>query len=619
MAKKIRSEFEVIDKATKKLTQIGRKFNGVQESVNKFAGAATKLFVGGAIISGAVNGIRRMIDESIAYGAEVVDMAAKTGATVEEVQLLGFMAKQVGGDMSNMTKFFKALGRAADEASVGVAEYKDEFDRLGVSVRRDDGTMKGLTDLFFESANAIGKLEGSVERAAAASNLFGRSGQEVLAMLAESGGDLQKFADRFEQIGGAISAIDLQKMKDASDTMTDWETVTKRMGVELTSTFMPTITAVVSKMAELAGLMRGGIVADIMQKEKEIAQIEAKLGRGGRSRSGANEKILETRLKRLREGLQMSKEIREEMEAEAAAGAEASSSAAARVEAEKAAAAAAEKRRKKIADEARKQVNQDFSGQRNLEWQMVAPSDAQIDIEIAQTDKRNEALRSINNKYYEQLFVDGSDWAQREIEESARRNEKIEDDQKRHLHQMNWLREQEVFAAQNAALAMIGVGIALARANADSARNAANVAAGLGMIQAGLSAAFAIRNVWAAPGGTPTAKAFESIAIAAQAFSSVIGYVSTIKNQKFQQGGIPGGPALVGENGPEMFFPDRRGRVASNSEVRQSVGSSQGIRIDSIVLQRPATQADVDTIVEGLVAAQRQGRLDQFRDRQAGV
>lgn len=93
-----------------------------------------------------------------------VDVLAKTsrniGSAIEDVDAFRRVVQQSGGDqaaaVSSLTAVYQSMGRAVMDATSGQATA---FNRLGVSVRNADGSMRGTTDVVRDMASALQTVE----------------------------------------------------------------------------------------------------------------------------------------------------------------------------------------------------------------------------------------------------------------------------------------------------------------------------------------------------------------------------------------------------------------------------------------------------------------------------
>lgn len=121
------------------------------------------------------------------------EAAAKLGVTNAEFQRLDVLAKQNATSVEALGTAFRTLGKqASDPTKDSAAAFKE----LGVQTKDSAGQLKSRQDLFFETAGALADVSSETQRAALAQQLLGRSGTEMLPMLAagRAGLDAQREA-----------------------------------------------------------------------------------------------------------------------------------------------------------------------------------------------------------------------------------------------------------------------------------------------------------------------------------------------------------------------------------------------------------------------------------------
>ena len=119
---------------------------------------------------------------------------SKRDSRSKELEILQFAASQagVGTDQLNaaVQKFSINIGKASD----GTKLQADAFKALNIEIKDQDGTLKDSSALFVEVAESISKIEEPADKARIASDLFGRTGVELLALLNTGAIGLGEFA-----------------------------------------------------------------------------------------------------------------------------------------------------------------------------------------------------------------------------------------------------------------------------------------------------------------------------------------------------------------------------------------------------------------------------------------
>lgn len=144
------------------------------------------------------------------------EAAAKLGVTTDEFQRLDVLAKQNATSVEALGTAFRNLGRVAGDPTKDSAAA---FGALGVSTKDSNGALKSRQDLFFETAGALADVGNETKRAQLATQLFGRSGTELLPMLANGRAGLEAQRAELEKLA-IISGANIEAADDFGDR---WE------------------------------------------------------------------------------------------------------------------------------------------------------------------------------------------------------------------------------------------------------------------------------------------------------------------------------------------------------------------------------------------------------------
>jgi hypothetical protein len=180
------------------LAEIKGQFKSFGQSVSSSFGAA---FAGTFAIGSLVAGLKSIVD----YSARIQDLSTRFGVSTDAIQHFGNVAERNGSSLEALTMGFNKLEKARSEVlQKGDKGMSAAFERLGISI-------KDLQSLHPEEL--MMKLGASSLDAADTVKILGKNALELRPTLAG-------IADGTVEMGDAISAIDIQKLKDAD---TEWK------------------------------------------------------------------------------------------------------------------------------------------------------------------------------------------------------------------------------------------------------------------------------------------------------------------------------------------------------------------------------------------------------------
>lgn len=188
------------------------QFEKAEHSIEKLAGGFAALGVGAELVHKYWEGL----EESIKRGAAFGDLSAKTGIAVDTLQGLQHAAEQSGTTLEAAATGLKFLAKNAYEASQGSTELQTAFRQAGLSIKDASGRLKPADVLMAEFGDKLREMPDHAKRTALAMTLMGRSGAELLPMLAGSEETLTELIEDSKYLG-QLSEEEVHQRKRAED------------------------------------------------------------------------------------------------------------------------------------------------------------------------------------------------------------------------------------------------------------------------------------------------------------------------------------------------------------------------------------------------------------------
>jgi len=185
---------------------------GIQ-SIVKWAKVAA-VAVAGIAAGRAVWGLAKDVAEA---GDRLDKMSKRTGIAADTLQKLGHVAALGGASLSDIEMSIKRLQAASSDASFGLKTYTREFDRLGISIKDEQGNFKDTTQLLLEVADGMKNLDSDTERTAVAVKLLGRSGTTLIPTLKQGSEAIREQMEEVEALGGLMGQDMVQASADFID------------------------------------------------------------------------------------------------------------------------------------------------------------------------------------------------------------------------------------------------------------------------------------------------------------------------------------------------------------------------------------------------------------------
>ena len=178
-AAEVRQATSALNKATRQTQRAAQR--GRRDS----QAFSTSLAAVGAAATGAVVGLGMMAQSVADARNNLTDLSTRSGVARETIAGLKVAADGSGVSFSKIEGILGRLPKTMSDVQAGSKRQADAFRALGVSVTNADGTLRDADAVFRESIQAIGGLSSETDKAAAATQLFGRQGTYLLQALGD--------------------------------------------------------------------------------------------------------------------------------------------------------------------------------------------------------------------------------------------------------------------------------------------------------------------------------------------------------------------------------------------------------------------------------------------------
>ena len=157
--------------------------------------------------------------EGARYSDEVATMASKTGLAVEEIQRLMYISELVDVSVETMTGSMTKLEKSMASAASGSGATAEQFQKLGIAVKNQDGSYRDLNTVFNEVIDSLRNIKDPVERDTTAMALLGKSAKELNPLINKSKDELDKFTKAAEESGYILSSDVINQYSAFDDSL----------------------------------------------------------------------------------------------------------------------------------------------------------------------------------------------------------------------------------------------------------------------------------------------------------------------------------------------------------------------------------------------------------------
>ena len=197
----------------------------------------------GAAMTAAGYGIWRSLDKTTEFVDGLDESAQAAGTTATALSQLQYAAKKGGSSAEELSVALKTV-------SVNAASGDKAFGRLGINVRDASGQLKKSDQLFLEVGNKLQGMEDRTQAAAIATQLFGRSGSQMLAVFGNAPGTIEATMKEAEKLGLVFTDEEIQAASDFQDSIQKVGTAFELASAKMLAGVGPKVTQFLERLSE---------------------------------------------------------------------------------------------------------------------------------------------------------------------------------------------------------------------------------------------------------------------------------------------------------------------------------------------------------------------------------
>ena len=250
----INIKFDVDSKgAVKNIRAVGDAFEKTSKKTEGWVKAGFLASIGNKALNASLGATKKAIESLLVpmrdaifeigvMGDKIAKQARMIGVTAEQFQVMEYAATRSGTSMTAVINGMKKLGRVMVDAQNGSRQIKDTFDALGITLEKDNGTLRETFDVFLDLADKSMILGESAERTGVQMLLLGRSGTEMSNLFAQGSAGILDLRQELVDLGAIMGKQTLDDAEGLVDKMADMEHAFRGVKIELSTNLLPTFT-----------------------------------------------------------------------------------------------------------------------------------------------------------------------------------------------------------------------------------------------------------------------------------------------------------------------------------------------------------------------------------------
>lgn len=229
------------------------------------------------VIQGAAQAVYQTVQQSAAYADDVLTEAAQNGLDTADVQTFKYMSELIDTPTETIESAMTKITKAMDSARDGSTKYKDAFSKIGVQYKNDDGTLKDANEVFWDTVDALGKMQPGAERDSIAMDLFGRSAKDLTGIIDTGRAGFEKYKEEAEKVGVVLSGDQLTALGNTNDAIYKLDQAVQGFKLQASTVLAPAITDILGLMTSVVVGATNIITGNKTEFDKSIDDIVSKI------------------------------------------------------------------------------------------------------------------------------------------------------------------------------------------------------------------------------------------------------------------------------------------------------------------------------------------------------
>lgn len=195
--------------AAQAMQVVGDKVKGVGSKVSDFG---EKLLPVSAAAGALAGSMVKLGYDAVTNADELMTLSKQTGISTDELQKMQYAADLVDVSVEDITGALKKM-------KPKMTDGNETFEKLGVSIKRSDGSLRDATAVFYDTIGALSKIQNETERDQVAMELFGKSADQLAGVIDDGGASLKQFGQEAADMGLILDEDTITSLNETNDTI----------------------------------------------------------------------------------------------------------------------------------------------------------------------------------------------------------------------------------------------------------------------------------------------------------------------------------------------------------------------------------------------------------------
>lgn len=234
-----------------------KKIINVATGAEKLAKSTEKMSKATSGLSKAAGGVLVAMGGLAVKTAQEADeldtLSKQTGLSTDALQEMSYAADLIDVDVESITGAIKKMK--------GQLSSEDKFEAIGVSIKNANGQLRETESIFYDTVEALGKIENETERDTVAMGIFGKSADELAGLIDDGGAAFRALGEEAQKNGSIISEEELEKANQLNDTLDKMKqqlgTAFAQLGTTIAEALAPVMESLLPAVQEFGEFLKG--------------------------------------------------------------------------------------------------------------------------------------------------------------------------------------------------------------------------------------------------------------------------------------------------------------------------------------------------------------------------
>lgn len=208
--KKLESEYRSFGSvASQQVKAVGEKLKAAGKNVEDFGKKLMPVSAAAGALGGA---LVKLGYDSVKNADELSTLSKQTGISTDSLQKMQYASELVDVSVEDITGALKKM-------KPKMTDSNKTFEKLGVSIKDSNGELRSAEDVFYDSIEALSKIQNETERDQVAMELFGKSADQLAGVIDDGGAALKAYGDEAENLGLVLDEDTINSLNETNDTI----------------------------------------------------------------------------------------------------------------------------------------------------------------------------------------------------------------------------------------------------------------------------------------------------------------------------------------------------------------------------------------------------------------